>query len=419
MNAKIGIFFILTILIPTALLAHFGLLSVRNEKAIVERNMLQKYAAMAGIVEEEIRAMLSEAPEDMLSNSVYWESVLLKGASMFRNEVFLFNKDHAMIGDADARDISAAAYTRAVRGLPYTIAVFEPHPMLLANLEEKRKNLVFYVSIIIFSAFSILGGSIFTLSALAHEWRQARLKSEFASHLSHDLRRPLTSIRMFSEMLKSGDVPSDEKRREYYGIISEESDKLTLLANNILDFSRIEMGRRRYNMQDEDVTRIVREAVERFKVYTIKVTRHVELNVEPHDAFLDEKNGKGAEGPSAGKPTYPIVRCDAGAITQAVMNLLTNADKYSSGDKDIVVNVRREKRFAVIEVIDQGEGIAKEDLKKIFQKFYRAAREGVTNVEGSGLGLALVKYTAEAHGGRVSVESEKGKGSTFRILLPA
>jgi two-component system phosphate regulon sensor histidine kinase PhoR len=170
------------------------------------------------------------------------------------------------------------------------------------------------------------------------------------------------------------------------------------------------MGRRKYNMREEDITRIVRETVERFKVYTIKEPREVILNVDPSDGDGEEKETK-----SGG---FPIVKCDAGSISQAVMNLLTNADKYSPGDKEIVVNVRKGKRQAVIEVIDSGEGIAKEDQKKVFQKFFRAARKNVAAVEGSGLGLALVKYTAEAHGGKVSVESVKGIGSTFRIVLP-
>ena len=412
MRFKIGVFFILTILIPTALLAYFGLLSVRNEKDIVERNMRQKYAAMAGIVEEEIRDALSQAVPDLLSDKVYWEAVLLKGASVFKDEVFLFDNQRSVLGREEQRQLDQAVFARPIRGLPYIVAVYEPHPFLLATLEEKKKGLVFYVSIIIFSAFSILGGSIFTLSALAGEWRQARLKGEFASHLSHDLRRPLTSIRMFSEMLKNGDVSSAEKRQEYYGIISEESDKLTLLANNILDFSRIEGGRRKYSIQEEDITRIVRETIERFKVYTIKEARPVTLNIDPADEEQERKKPND-------KNNYPIVKVDAGAISQAIMNLLTNADKYSPAEAEIIVNLKKGKKQAVIEIIDKGEGIPKEAQRKIFKKFYRAMRKDVAVVEGSGLGLALVKYTVEAHGGKVTVKSQVGKGSTFSIHLPA
>ena len=410
MRIKIAVFFILTILIPTALLAHFGLLSVRNEKEIVERSMRQKYAAMAAIVEEEIKAELSQAPAHVLGDPQQWNAILLNSAGMFKDEVVLFDRRGAVLGGKSGKAIGDAVFTRPLRGLPYTIGVYEKYPALLANLEAKKKGLVFYISIIIFSVFSILGGSIFTLSALANEWRQARLKGEFASHLSHDLRRPLTSIRMFSEMLKNGDVPNEDKRKEYYGIISEESDKLTLLANNILDFSRIESGRRKYNIKEEDITRIVREAVERFKVYTIKEGRSIALFVDPADEGW-EKREKGEGG-------YPIVKVDAGAIAQAIMNLLTNADKYSPADKQIKVNLKRAKKTVAIEVIDRGEGIPQEEIKRIFQKFYRVPRKDVASVEGSGLGLALVKYTVEAHGGHVEVESKKGRGSTFRIILP-
>jgi signal transduction histidine kinase len=411
MKTNIIVFFTLTILIPTALLAYFGLLAIRNEKVIVEKNMQQKYKAMADIVEEEIKNNLSQASEELLADQSYWESMLLKGASVFNEEVFLFDQQGNPLGQQAQHPPEQAAYMRHAKNLPYIIAVYELHPHLIAALKDKEKNLTFYISIIIFSVFSILGGSIFTLSALSNEWRQAKLKSEFASHLSHDLRRPLTSIRMFSEMLKSGDVPNEEKKKEYYGIISEESDKLTHLANNILDFSRIEAGRRKYNMQLEDIIRIVLETVERFKVYTINETRTVRFN---RDADF-ERGGRQEDGI---KNNYPMVKVDAGAISQALMNLLTNADKYSPPEKEVVVNLRKRKKQVVIEVVDQGEGIPKEEQKKVFQKFYRVSRRDVSEVEGSGLGLALVKYTAEAHGGKVTLESKVGQGSTFAIVLP-
>ncbi len=411
MKIKIGFFFILTILIPTSFLAYFGLLAVQSEKVIVEKSMQQKYEAMADIAEDEIKKILSQASESMLSDQQYWDSLLLKGTNVFKGEIFLFDQQGESLGRT-ARQLATASYARHMKDLPYIIAVYELHPHLLESLQTKEKNLAFYVSIIIFSSFSILGGSIFTLSALSREWRQAKLKSEFASHLSHDLRRPLTSIRMFSEMLKDDDVPSDEKKKEYYNIISAESDKLTHLANNILDFSRIEEGRRRHNIQSEDITRIVVETVERFKVYAINESRSVKMNIETVPVGGEKKgSGKGNN--------YPIVNVDAGAISQALLNLLTNADKYSPPQEDVVVNLRTEKKYVIIEVRDQGEGISLQEQRKIFQKFYRSSHNDVSEVEGSGLGLALVKYTAQAHGGKVAVKSVEGQGSTFSIVLPA
>jgi len=127
------------------------------------------------------------------------------------------------------------------------------------------------------------------------------------------------------------------------------------------------------------------------------------------------RQGQGGEGKEGGPPA---VKVDAGAVSQALMNLLTNADKYSSFEKEITVNMKKDKKNVIIEVVDEGEGISKEDQKKVFQKFYRSSRKDVAEVEGSGLGLALVKYTTEAHGGKVAVESEKGRGSKFSIILP-
>src|SRR3989338_6545812 len=138
-------------------------------------------------------------------------------------------------------------------------------------------------------------------------------------------------------MLKNGDVPDENKKKEYYNIITEESDKLTHLANNILDFSRIEEGRRKYNMRPEDITRVVAETVERFKIYTINESRAVAVHIDPA-AKTENDNSR----PSGNK--YPIVKMDAGAVSQALMNLLTNADKYSPSDADIAVNVRNGRK---------------------------------------------------------------------------
>lgn len=398
MNLKITSIFFLAIFIPTSLLAYFGVLAVRSEKDIVEKNMVQKYRAMADIVEGQIKQALSQASREELGRTSYWESLLAAQAAIFKDEAAIFSPNGRPLGTA-AAPLSEAIFSRPLERLPYIIAVYERYPMILEQLEARRRGLVLYIGLIAFSVFSILIGSFYTLSALAREWRFTQLKSEFVAHLSHDLRRPLTSIQMFSEMLKEGRVPGEEKKREYYNIIASESDKLTHLANNILDFSRIERKRVRYNFEQADITAIVRGAVDRFKTYMMDDKRPVTLAMDP----------------------CPPVKMDVGAIGQAVMNLLTNASKYSPPGTPIEVKVRaglKPARTVVIDVIDHGYGVPASERKKIFRKFYRVSKPYVAQIEGSGLGLTLVQYTAEAHGGKVVVESEENKGSKFSIVLP-
>jgi len=406
MQLKMALIFTVSILIPTAFLAYFGLGAVRSEQAIVERNIKERYKAMADVVEGGIRSTLADMPEELSGNRQYLESVLLGETTIFKDEVRIFNREGKKIkgpgrsfADAGRKETLAEAdFSRPISGFPYTIAVYERHPALLAKLEQKKKGLYLYIALIGTSAFAILCGGFFTLRALTREWRMAELKAEFVMHLSHDLRRPLTSIRMFAEMLKDGRVPSEEQKSHYYGIISDESERLAHLANNILDFSRIEMGRKRYDLKEENITTLVKSAVEQFKSRMRDEKRRVSLNIE--------------EG-------IPPVKLDATAVSQALVNLLANAAKFSPAEREITVNLLRRRNDDVIEVIDGGIGIPRAEQKKVFRKFYRTAQKQTTETEGTGLGLTLVKYTALAHGGRVEIESEEGKGSKFSLILPA
>jgi signal transduction histidine kinase len=411
MKAKIVFIFVLAILIPTFLLAYFGLLAVRNEKSIVEKNMRQKYKAMADIVASQIQIALKEASDD--ESQTDWhqlELLVIEQASLFKDEVFIFDQKGKALGMKKGKGPSLKKAVLAVplEKFPFVIGVYERYPLIFDVLEEKRQGLSLYVSLIFFSAISILGGGIYTLWALSREWRFAKLKSEFVSHLSHDLRRPLTSIRMFSEMLRENHIPDGRKKQDYYNIISHESDKLTHLADNILDFSRIERGRIRYDLQNQDIVKVIADTVDRFKTYMVDKSRPIKFKVlNPSSKTINTMDS-------------PIFcKIDANAISQAVMNLLTNADKYSPVDKEIKVIIIKEEKSIIVDVIDQGLGIPESEQKKIFGKFYRVSKKSIIQVEGSGLGLTLIKYAVEAHGGKVKVTSHEGKGSKFSLVLPA
>jgi len=393
---KIILIFILSVLIPTALLSFWGLQAVRSEKAILENNIRRVYESMADVVESEIKDALAGKPATFLKDTSQVESVLIQQASLFHYQVKVLDRFGKPLGGKASPELGAPVLRQELKGLPYTIAVYEKYPVLVKGLELRKNRLALYIAMIVLSALFVLGGSFFTLGVLSREWRLTELKSEFVASLSHDLRRPLTSIRMFSEMLKNGKVLSEEKKSQYYNIISSESEQLTSLANNILDFARIERGRKKYEFQTEDMTKLIRETVERFKTSIAREDTQISLDMAPD---------------------LPTLKVDAEAISQALTNLLTNAVNYSPFEKDIKVNALKTPKGLVIEVADRGLGISRSEQKKIFEKFYRVTQKG-TDVEGSGLGLTIVEHAAKAHHGKVLVESQLGQGSKFSLVLP-
>jgi signal transduction histidine kinase len=225
----------------------------------------------------------------------------------------------------------------------------------------------------------------------------AEAKSAFVSNVSHELKTPLSLIRLFGETLESGRVVSPEKAHEYYRIIHNESVRLSQLINNILDFAKIESGRKQYNFELADVNELVTSVVETYGPHII--SEGFEL-----DTHFEEE--------------LPEIAVDRDAVSQAVLNLLSNAVKYSTDTKKITISVRREQGSILIEVADLGIGIPKSEQSKIFEKFYRVGSELVHNTKGTGLGLSLVKHIVEAHQGQVRVQSAPGKGSTFTLVLP-
>ncbi len=254
------------------------------------------------------------------------------------------------------------------------------------------------------TSFMILGGLSLVLAFglwltyrnVSKEIALARLKSDFVSNVSHELRTPLSLIRLYAETLEMGRLKTPEKFQEYYQIIRKESERLTALINNILDFSRIEAGRKEYDFRETDLRELVRNTLESYR-----------YQIEQHGFTLEEKI-----------EPVPPVRVDREAVARSVVNLVNNALKYSQDRKYIGVNLYKENGSVKLEVIDHGIGIPDKEQEKIFEKFYRVGDPLVHNTKGSGLGLSLVRHIAHAHGGDVSVDSTPGQGSKFTIVLP-
>ena len=245
-------------------------------------------------------------------------------------------------------------------------------------------------------SFLLAGGIFLTYRNVSKEMALARLKSDFVSNVSHELRTPLSLIRLYAETLELGRLSSPEKHHEYYCIIRKESERLTALINNILDFSRIEAGRKEYDFRETDMRELVFNTLESYR-----------YQIEQHGFTLEEKIAE-----------VPPLRVDREAMARSLVNLVNNALKYSQDRKYIGVKLYRENGSVKLEVIDHGIGIPSNEQNKIFEKFYRVGDPLVHNTKGSGLGLSLVQHIARAHGGDVIVDSAPGAGSKFTITLP-
>jgi signal transduction histidine kinase len=207
----------------------------------------------------------------------------------------------------------------------------------------------------------------------------------------------MSLIRLYAETLEMGRLNNPDKYHEYYQTIRKESERLTALINNILDFSRIEAGRKEYDFRETDIAELVRNTLDSYR-----------CQIEQNGFAIEETIEDG----------LPKLLADREAIARSLVNLINNAVKYSANEKNLKVSVYRSNGSVHLEVADRGIGIARAEQSKIFEKFYRVSDPLVHNTKGSGLGLSLVRHVVEAHGGRVWVDSSPGCGSKFTVLLP-
>jgi signal transduction histidine kinase len=245
-------------------------------------------------------------------------------------------------------------------------------------------------------ALLLAGGGYFVFRAMAREMAVVQLQSDFVSAVSHEFRSPLTSIRQLSHLLASDRVPGDDQRGRVYGALVRESERLHTLVEALLDFGRMEAGSLRYRLEPLDPVQLVTEVTEAFRLNPAALGYSIGLRAEPG---------------------LPRVAADREALSRALWNLLDNAVKYSPEHQDIVAEVAGLGSGVAIRVRDQGLGVPSSQRKEIFKKFVRG--NPASAVKGTGIGLAMVEHIVRGHGGRILLDSEPGKGSTFSILLPA
>jgi signal transduction histidine kinase len=317
---------------------------------------------------------------------------------------------------------------------PFEVTVRLVDPDLL--YAKQRQRLLLFAVVIVVAAGVALAGAWQLQKNLNTQLLLNEQKSNFVSSVSHELRAPIASVRLMAESLERGKISEPEKQRGYFRFIGQECRRLSSLIENVLDFSRIEQGRKQYEFEPTDLVALTRETVKLMEPYAAE--KGVRLNVE-------------CVTPSA------ELNVDGRAIQQALVNLIDNAIKHSAkgeavtvgmgqsragfqpagsrsipasrsseasveaGRKDAPVTRRLEARATLtcLSVSDRGRGIPASEHERIFERFYRLGSELRRETQGVGIGLSIVKHIVEAHGGRVIVESDVGKGSRFTIELPA
>lgn len=336
------------------------------------------------------------APEAMVGldvNLAWVEAQLLPQASADAG----LNRGHivrvAPRGSAEAGALQAGIPFQTL--FPFWELSLTAAPSLPASSPQGRDVAVFAGSTVLVLCVLALG-VLLLLRDVSRETQLNRLRSDFVSGVSHELKTPLTLIRLYTETLLDEEQFRPEERKGFYQIILRESERLTHLIERALDFGRVERREKQYHLEKGNLAPFIAQTIQVYGEYLKRRGFSVETNLAP---------------------ALPPVAFDPDAVAQAVVNLLDNAAKYSGDSKFVGVRLLAEDSAVVFEVEDRGSGIPPDEQEKIFQQFYRSQTR--SGKGGYGLGLYLVKHIMDAHGGRVEVESEVGRGSRFRLVFPA
>jgi signal transduction histidine kinase len=289
----------------------------------------------------------------------------------------------------------------------FNLQLYVTDPALL--LASYRRQALLLAALVAASAFAALIGVFASWRAFQRQLRLNELKSNFVSSVSHELRAPIASVRLMAESLERGKVPEAAKQHEYFRFIVQECRRLSALVENVLDFSRIEQGRKQYDLEPTDLVALTQQTVKLMETYAAErsVNLQLQLAPDPQPSTLN-----------------PQLLADGKALQQALVNLIDNALKHSPKGGTVLVGLENQKSqiqnapSLLLWVEDHGEGIPPSEHERIFERFYRRGSELRRQTQGVGIGLSIVKHIVEAHGGKVVVRSAPGQGSRFTIELP-
>ena len=333
---------------------------------------------------------------DYLVNEIFKTTIVQNIKADQITWIITNNNGHQLLSGKNPTTGSITLSERLIKDLPiWQLELYRQDPKLFESFFSFSMGIYFYMFILIGGI--LIFGFFLTVKTFSHELELAKMKSDFVSTISHEFKSPLTSIRQLSEMLQEGRIPSEERRQKYYDVLVEQSERLTHLTENVLDFAKMEEGKKQFNFESVDIKNLLEDIVS------------VTQERVKHYGFLLQLNAD---------ESIHLIKADKPALTQSINNLIDNAIKYSGSSRKVIIRVCEENGAIIISIQDYGIGIKKEETDKIFDRFYRGGNELTRTVKGSGLGLTLVKQIIVAHKGTIEVKSELGKGSTFIIKLP-
>ncbi len=312
--------------------------------------------------------------------------------------------DLKIINEEDQNITSGTDLLKTGESLVLSFRMFPlPWKLLASNPEIKvleraaRREIIFYGFLLAVIVALMLFGAVMIARDISRESETNRLKTEFVNNISHELKTPLTLIRLYGETLQRKENLTVKEKKDCYEIITKESERLSHLINNVLDFSRIEMGKKEFDFRKGYLQEVVQDTLESYRYH-----------LEKKGFVIFKDIGE----------DLPEMNFDGEAIASVLINLLSNAMKFSLKEKEVTVKLFRDNGNIVLQVADKGIGISKKEIPKIFERFYQSENHGISEAKGSGLGLTLIKHIIEAHGGTIEVESEVGNGSIFTVRIP-